>query len=445
MRKRVTRKSGIRSSRLRQQVLGSTIDAPGSDPAELYVGHEQDPDTPIEAMELARRWYRDNLFLSTGINLQVAFANHGFRLRPADGSTGGKAFGAWWRQHRADVRRFVRETFEDWFTLDNSVAFWRQSGHRRSATRVFLLKPEDCTYTDTFGVEKLKVRLQWKREDVENVLTTVQVERYTGQQTTLDPTKGEYFAVLKRARVGDGFGWPRMKAVFDDLVGMSSLQASDKLWAFISRTVIRQFKLGHEIRNGQWAGSGRWFWTKARGDAIRKFFEGRLGILDYTSNFDVSLEFPFPSAERWDARRYEGFLQRLALWLGPPGLLLYSRTPNEFLMKLLRAWAEEERENVAAHVSRVVNAVFAPPVEVVPTWSSKLFSDGRQMAELVRFLLQAGPLSQASALEEAGYDPEDERARKLTEAGLSKDAVLPIFDPAHGKRPSQPVGRPSDQ
>lgn len=46
----------------------------------------------------------------------------------------------------------------------------------------------------------------------------------------------------------------------------------DNLWAFVSRAVIRQFKVGHEIRNGPRAGQGIWFWNTKRGDAIKKFF-----------------------------------------------------------------------------------------------------------------------------------------------------------------------------
>jgi len=64
------------------------------------------------------------------------------------------------------------------------------------------------------------------------------------------------------------------------------------------------------------------FWNTKRGDAIKKFFEGRVGILDFDGNFDIDIHYPFPSAERFDRKKYESVFQRLSLWLGPVGLML---------------------------------------------------------------------------------------------------------------------------
>ncbi len=411
------------------------------------------PSTIKDAMELARDWHKKNLFVQQGLRLKIAVANYGFCIRP-DLEYGQKLdeparrrFTKWLRTNGPAIHRLVLETMEDWFIMDNAVAFWRKSG-RMALPRVFSLRPELCKYTDPMGEETLKVRMGWKIEELKALPPEAQ-KRYGAAEIILDEEKGEYFRVLKRDRVGYGFAWPQMHAVFRVLNNAESHEVADNLWAFISRAVIRHFKIGHEIKQGPKAGQPNWFWNEKRDSAIRKFFEGRLGVMDYCSNFDTSLEYPFPSADRYDAKKYQSVWERLSYWLGPLGLVLMNRTANDFPLRLLRAWVEEERRLLRVHCEAIMREVFPsdPPAKLV--WSNRVFMDGRQWLEFLKFMLQAGPLSQRSVLEEADFDPEEERERKaeeheLLQDGAAKGRVLPIFDPAHGKRPStEGNGRPA--
>lgn len=452
-----------------------------------YDEPENQPEEITDALELSRLWHRKNLFIQGIASLKIALAIHRCQIKPSGALRTGpgassaerEQFRKWLtfeRQQR--IKRFIRETLEDYVIMDNAVAFWRttpfgqdarrdgRTGDRARAPvteRVLSLKPEMCKYSDAMAIEKLKVRLGWTREELSASRTDGPIgqpilardlARYAQREIELDPARGERFRVLKRDRVGWGFAWPRVFSVFRTLAQNESHEISDNLWAFLSRAVIRQFKVGHETRYGPKAGSNAWFWTKTRGNAIREFFEGRVGILDFTGNFDINIEFPFPSLDRFERKKYESVWQRLALWAGPVGLMLVSSVakgapPPEFLLRLMEAEIEELRDDVAMHCTPVITEVFRPPVPIRLAFSNKLFTDHRQFIEMLKHLLAAGPLSQRTALEAVSLDTEEERENKTEEAALladekTKGQVLPVFDPAHGKRPgNEPPGRPA--
>jgi len=112
---------------------------------------------------------------------------------------------------------------------------------------------------------------------------------------------------------------------------------------------------GHKdhVFSAQFSPSGNRILSASRdstADAIKKFFEGRVGILDFDGNFDIDIQYPFPSAERFDRKKYESVFQRLSLWLGPVGLMLLARDTNEFLLRLLKASVLDEREEVGGRI-----------------------------------------------------------------------------------------------
>ena len=455
MARRIDRGSGYKLSQA-QQALCSTE---SSVRLENFSDAAQNPEDLSQALQEARNWLRRSLFVRSGLRLKVGFCNYGFRLKPRENVTkaGSRQSGSaelepWLLQNRGPIKRFMCETWGDWLWLDNCVVFWRSDKARRNQSpKVFTLLPEKCRYTDQMGVEKLKVRLGWSEQNLKG-LPKEQIKRYSSGEIELDEKYGEHFRVLKRARVGLGFAWPGSYSLFHTLAQAESLEVADRLWAFVSRRVLTQFKLGHEITNGPRAGQATWFWNKARGEAIRKFFEGRLGAMDYSSNFDVNIEFPFPSSDRFSAERYESVLQRMTDWLGPVGAMMRGGDVKvgqmDAVLKLLRADVTEEREMIVDYCEDVINTVFKPPFPVKCIWSNRIFADARQSMEMVRHLLSAGPLSQRTALEESDFDVDEERARKAEEGKLlesdeTKSQVLPVFDPAHGQDPAAPgSGRP---
>jgi len=404
-----------------------------------------DPRDKREALVLARDWHKKNLFVQAGLGLKVGFSNYGLRLKPVErvGKQSRQQLNGWWQKNKQAIRKFIRETWEDWHIMDNAVAFWRKQG-ATVIPRIITLKPEDCLYSDAMGIEKLKVRLGWSKEelttsDQNSVFKKDEWRRYASREIELSEDKGEFFRVLKRDRDGWGFAWPRIHAVFRTLNQQESMEVADNLWAFVSRAVIRQFKVGHEIRNGPRAGQGIWFWNTKRGDAIKKFFEGRVGILDFDGNFDIDIHYPFPSAERFDRKKYESVFQRLSLWLGPVGLMLLARDTNEFLLRLLKASVLDEREEVGGYCSEIINTVFNPPEPVAVTWSNHVFEDSRLFHEMQKFLLTSGPLSQRTILGNAGFDVEEEREHKEEEGAL----VQALQNPSGNGKESEILSPPA--
>lgn len=416
---------------------------------------ENFPEDIAEKMEMARDWAASSLFLQSLLGLRRNLFNFGFKLQPVERPDEARlrAFEQWHRRWRVALHRFVLETWEDFLTLDAAVAFWRtgESGLRRAAPRVFSIPPERCRYTDEMGVEKLKVKLGWKRDNLKSTsgsgLSERELKRYTEGPIELSEANGEHFRVLKRARTGWGFGDPRMRSIFRTLAQDESLQVGDNCWAEWHRCAVRQFKIGHEVRNGPKAGQPIHFWNIHRDKAIQGFFEGRRGAMDFTGNFDIEMVFPFPSVDRYGQEKYQSIYERIGHWGGAVGALMMAKQPQPFLLELARAEAEEDRALLGPHCEEVIHEVFAPPVPVEVVWSNRVFQESRLRHELLKFLLQSGPLSQESALREGGYDPAEERARKDQESELAsreetKGQVLPIFDPAHGKRPGEEAGRP---
>jgi hypothetical protein len=149
--------------------------------------------------------------------------------------------------------------------------------------------------------------------------------------------------------------------------------------------------------------------------------------------------------KRFGGEKYEAVLKRLAWWALPLAQLIEGQRLAPYLVDLLRGMAESERELVGEHLELVINQVFDPPAEVKCAWSNRLFSEARLRADLVKFGLAGGPVSQATLQEELGVDPDEERARKAAEKELPEGETMPIYDPNHGppKAPKGVAGRPA--
>jgi hypothetical protein len=212
--------------------------------------------------------------------------------------------------------------------------------------------------------------------------------------------------------------------------------------------VIRQFAVGHEIKQGPYAGRDIYMWNPKVNEDVRGFFEGRLGLLDVCTNFDFKVLFPYPEIKRFDAAKYLSVLERITYWAGPVGLMFVAKSANLQLMDLLRVEVTEvERPEMGLWLAEVINAVFGPKMEVEVTWKSTIFRDMRQAIELMKFLVTTGAMSYRSALEQSDQDPDAEVERKDVEGEWVRDEkkkyrLLPPYDPAHGKRGSEPAGRP---
>lgn len=428
-------------------------------------------------IEKARAYQRNGLLQSMG-QVKIGYHHHGFHLVPSfefrvsssepetlnPGTRNPKqsAFETWWRRVEGPVRAMAREAWKHWNDVDNLVATWFDD----APGRVFLIPAEKCEYADVGGVPRLRVNLGWdvykegawdgnnrRGEKGEGrggggggakAKQFKVKDRYKQGVVELDAAHGEHFLVLKRAADGSGgFAEPLIDGLLRTLEQDDSMQAGDNVSAFLLRTVVRQFKIGHEIKTGQWAGADHHFYDdKLHGPAIKALYQGKVGLINHAANFDHEITFPTPDTKRFEAAKYESVWQRIAQWCGPVGLMFLQGQHAGPLLEMAKEVALIERhEFMGPFLNHVINAAFKPPVPVRVAWNSRCFMEARVRTEMVKWLHSIGALSEGTALDEMDFNQEEEWRRKDVEHGQPKHRTTPLYDAAHG--PPDAGGRPA--
>jgi hypothetical protein len=383
---------------------------------------EQPEDVRV-AFEFAYRWYQTQWFVRQVVERQLDFFNCSLKIKGLPDSLDED-----W------ARRYVEDLWRDRLIYDNAITLWTDQ------IKPTTLPIERCEYTDALGIERLKFYSPWRVQDFGENGTLA--KRFATGTVEIEPSAGEHYRVLKTARVGAGLGRPSLYTVFRCLSEAESLEVGESLLAFCTRTVIRQHQLGHEIKAGPKAGQGIWFINKTREDAIKKFFQGRVGFAEAASNFDHKILYVTPDPKLFVGAKWETVLNRLVWWGGPIGFMLLNRGINPFLMPLLRQQALTERSRIAQHVEQVFRDKFGVE-DLTLQWSNRCFADPRVGADLLKTGLASGPISQTSFVEEACLDPDEEKERKRKEAAEDPKLHLPIYDKDHGQKPAQNLtGRP---
>jgi len=388
--------------------------------------------------------YRRNWFVDSVLSVRQAFCNFGLSIKAVQKADREKL--KEFLESSAGVARleqvsdYVDELWQEWLTCTNGISFWRNT-----SARPIVLDLSEVKYSDKFGTELLTIRHQLTTDQIRrlNGWTKAEKDRLLASQEVKIPADDPHFhfKVAKRAKLGAGLGWPRMYGVFETLNFIESLEVGDAIRAFVTRTVWEQHKMGHEIKQGNLSGSDKFHWKKGRSDAFINWVKGKSGHVRVTTNFDHEVTFPGQDPKLFDAKRFDSAVTRLLWWSQPIGQMVQARGVTPYLMDLLGRQCEFEREKIGRCLRGVLNEAFEWPVEVRVQWSSRCFRDTRLAIELLKFGLQNGPFSQTSYIEEAGGDPEVERARKEEESQLPKAQTLPLFDAAHGGEPGKLPGR----
>jgi hypothetical protein len=410
------------------------------------------PASIADAQVRARGWRRDNWFVEQVCLKRQDFYNHGLEIAPVEK---GKAARVRLEKYlkdtgrRAALLRYISDVWSEYLLQDTVVSFWR----RQQEMTPFLLLPEKCEYSDAMGVEILKYKPGCKKQQLEgndangiDGLNPAQVKRYTGHNAiVLSREHDEYYRVLTRGLRGEGFGWPRLRTVFRTCSQQESMEVGESMLALAGRMVMRFHKIGFEVRSGANAMRQEAFlWKKKRSDEILKFFKGHSGgFVETTGQFDHHIEYVWVDAKHYDARKWDTIIQRLMWWGGPLACMLMAKTPNPFLLPMLKAEAHAARADVGLHLEYVINEGFDLGVPVQLKWSDSCFYDLRLAWDMIKFYTQQGPLSLTSGLEHLGYNPDRELENKDQER-KDKERWMPLFDAAHGKRPGEvEPGRPA--
>ena len=404
------------------------------------------PEDPRDAFVTARQWQQSNYFIGGMHYLNNLFLNYGLKLGPADPAQR-TAFDAWLAGNdgltEMQAEKYVLSATSEWLLQDNLVSFWRDSGDYP-----YPLPGERCTYTDKLGVEILKVRLGIKPTDLAGSdFTPAERTRYARGEITLNRGQGENFRVLTRGMSGSGFNYPRMAQVFRTVSQAESMEVGESLLAYAGRTVIRMHHLGWEVKTGN-SGLRQTdaMWDAKRAAGIENHFKGlQGGLAEATTNFDHKISTLWTDPKLYDGKKWDSISTRLQWYAGPLAFLLLARSPNPDLLPVFKAQVLHERRLLRLHLEYVLNQSMRPPGGIRLTWGNRCFTSPKMFWDMAKALMTQGPLSLRTALEAGDFDPEQEATQKRIESQQDPKLHLPLFDPAHGKRPSDPVGRPANK
>jgi hypothetical protein len=398
-----------------------------------------EPMDPKKVMEQARKRITLCDFIGSVHHLKMCYFAGGFRF------IGSTPVEERWLKTSGAARRIFRLQRDVWteFELnDAAVVVWFTPQSNTAVATPVVLDGEIVDYTDTFGVERLKVKLQKKtlsKEEKDGVDDRWAKAYEKGGEVVLDPDKGENFRVLTRAKLGKGLGMPRLRQVLDLLGTRDLLKAGDWAGAWQGRDVIREVKAGYQSQLPQGGEDIRSHITKALRQQIEKQLKGKHGAFDLVVNFDVTMAYKHMDMNFFNAEKFAGTMAMLRNWAGPVGFLLMSSTgsgANPFLLNAFKAEGLSERELVKWLVDDVANdPTFAPSkpakVDLTVGWNPSVFMDEKVLLETVRYLTGAGIMSFPTARELYQLDDDLESKRNIASA-KKPDGYQPPFEPKQG-------------
>jgi hypothetical protein len=398
------------------------------------------PETIGEVMQKNRKAMEgESDWVQAWVNLRTLFFDDSLRI------TNGRA-----RLDRGVerlIRRLNADVWKEFLLQDSAVVFWMENGEG-TLPKPIVLDGEACDYSNGLGGERLTVKLRkHKLQDYEKQGMDERWVRAYEQEgkITLDADKGEHFRVLTRAKMTQGLGMPRLKAVYRLLGNLEGLQIADTSGATWHRDVIQHITAGHEIRNGDLAGRPDHFITKQIKDAIEKAMKTLRGAFRNVSNFDVNFAYVFLDPKFFDASKYDGTLRQLDRWGGAGMLLLVTAQPSPFLLTTFGAEGRRDRQMVGDFLTDIVtDPTFLPGRKLDRlklSWNPHSFRDAKTMVEAVRMSLGEGLASRRTGREMMSLDHEEEGDR-LEDELKKPERNRPGFEPKQGMLNGDQGGRP---
>jgi hypothetical protein len=418
--------------------------------AELAFGQDNPQQNIEDSFGKARYWFRNNWLVQNIILLRYVFFNFGFKIKAIDKADQPKV-DVWLARRmpgvkkkitiEQELKRYGRDAWLELLTLQNVIGVWAEEG------RPLVFPAEDCEFTDVFGAEVLTIETNLTRETIGRMKGLSAAEKdallnvnATGKLKLTHGNGAFSFDVVKREKIGKGLSWPGLATIFTTCAQNESLEVGDAVMAHMMRRVYELHKKGHEIKSGPHAGFSTHFLKPDYAKKTESNIKGKVGHVAMCVNFDHTVDFPRPDPKHFDAKRYASAIERIKLWGLPLAQMILDRALNPYQMDILKAQALGEREMMKDHLERIASECLKAPVPVAITWSNRCFRDSRLAADLLKYGMQWGPLSQTTFLDETGYDAETERENKDKESKLPKAQVEPLVDANHGKD-QKPAGK----
>lgn len=436
------------------QALASGWEVPSVRVDNIACGMDNPQQKIGDAFKKARYWFKYNLFVRTMTLLRMGFYDYGFTVTAHAASGATKALEKWWgtdeqpnEENQSKARKYVRSAWTDWLLMDNVVAIWRKDPAVYGVPLAY--PPEEAEYKDSFGVERLELQNIIDSKEQKELLPLTGLAPEELRSPTIKLTKENKtpwdkrygFDVVKRERIGVGFGWPGMAVLYQTCSQQEGIEVGDAILGNLCRNVIEQHQVGHDIKSGTHAGSPAHFLKPLKAKAIEKNLKGKIGHIRLATNFDHKIVYVVPPADGFEARRYDGVFRRLEAWAMPLAQMIFSKGGlNPYLLQIFQHQAGKEREIMAPHLNVVLRAALGMPKDVRVQWSDQCFQDNKIAADMIKYGLASGPVSQQTWLERNGFSHQTERERKAEEAKLGEEQTHPIYDAHHGP-PKAPAGR----
>jgi hypothetical protein len=416
----------------------------------------------VEIVQRARYYARNNAWMKTFLKLKVSVFNHGVRIKAASGTEEDqKKLDAWmaedwttpvdWmetldtrekimiestQKNRDAVRKFIRDTWMEWFICDNCLGFWLDE--RKQAT---LMPPERSLYSNSMGLETIRYIHSLNYYQIRQLPEAQQKRFMATPNVYLNPLFGEHWKLLKRSIDGEGFEMPSMLPLFRVLGEEESKEMGLHELAWLMRNVTRHHKIGGEYKgfpeSPDWPQFYRW--TRERSDQIMGSWKDVIGSNDYVSGHDHEITYPWPEIKTFDKTLFEGSGLRLQRWGGPLATMTMATQLMPYLGQLLQAEATYEREEfIAPFVEWCINHAMQPPVEIKVEFGNGIFLTHQLRNEMLKFSSLQGDVSAKSRLDALGLDATAEAYAKveMAEDPEAKKKYMPMYDSAHGTSPA---------
>lgn len=398
-------------------------------------------------------------FLLPALRVQQTVLMHGFHLRyqggaiRAGGGDDGKAAAAakkipaWLAPEAAML---ARDWLQEFLLCDNAAAFWVEGGGRKSgAPAVTVLNTERIVKWENgaFG-ESLTIQSTPDGAAMADVKAADVGERWatamkSGKAITLEAEEGEHYCIRSRAKRGAGLARPSLEGALPLIGQLELLALADRGGAWEHRNLITQWLIGHEIKYGSRAGMSDHFIKEGHVKSVKKKTAGKVGPHTIYTGHDWEIKHVFLPTEFFKREKYEGGLERLALWFGPVGRLLRAEIADNDI-GLVRAWLDDERTLLAGAIEEILNSdgywdsakeinrkVKRPDGWISAGFSPVTLMTPKQVLELVRFATAQGIFGATTAREMLGLDAERERARLAAEA-KQNEGHRPNFEQKQG-------------
>lgn len=380
-------------------------------------------------------------FVARVLAKKIEHYHFGFRVKAADPGQAA-TIKAWaWddRDRRLQLEELGLDVWTEWLIAGNVPAVWMPG---RDVT---VMDCENVTYSNRFGIEKLKFPISVADRRELGLPETGEVIQDPAKRKSANKIQ---FRVLCSEKKGNGFGPSPWEPMLRDLAIYDLLRIGDFTGAWARKQLVRHTKKGHKIDGGPKAGMATHFLSKEWGKVVREKLESSEGLLDLITNFDAEILYAALESDYFDLKFYRAVQDRLTTACGPAALIVEpeatERKANLNILDAFYAEAVAHRRRIGFFLEDVINRALRPPVPVRVAWGSAIFKSRKQLLAELQGAVGAGLMSPQTAREELGLDDEEESAR-LRQARENKDDYTPVFEAKQGLLAPEPGRQPGSR